>query len=43
MWVWTLGTEIGDVNIGGEVPCGDWGQIRGSFGTDIGKVTIVGG
>ena len=45
MWVWALGTEIGDFNIGGEIPCGDWGrvwgQILGIFGTEIGKVTIV--
>ena len=49
VWVWPLGTDIEDVNIGEEVPCGDWGvsgvrgQLWGRFGTDIGDVNIEGG
>ena len=39
MGVWALGTEIGDVNIGGlgSVWSGDWGRVRG-FGDKYGGV-----
>ena len=27
-----MGSDIGDVNIGEEVPCGDYGRVQGVWG-----------